>query len=282
MILELTFACGESSLSVSRFAVREAVSSLFTLSIRAHSASPTLDLEAIIGQPTGFRLASEIGPGGGGARSWTGVSGAFLIETGKGGGGTPVADVKGVARHDAAFGDGCAERWLGGDRAGRRTGAFETSAVDLRPGVVFSMSGHPHAELGESAELLVTEFALEGAPHEEAWQMSGRAVFADAPYHPPLTTPKPRVDGVQSATVVGPAGQEIHTDELGRVRVQFPWDREGKARTPRRRGPRPRAAGSGRGPSARTGSTPDHRSSARPPRAPATAPARAPPPPGAS
>jgi type VI secretion system secreted protein VgrG len=36
------------------------------------------------------------------------------------------------------------------------------------------------------------------------------------------------VVGVQSATVVGQAGQEIHTDEFGRVRVQFPWDREGK------------------------------------------------------
>ena len=32
---------------------------------------------------------------------------------------------------------------------------------------------------------------------------------------------------VESATVVGPAGEEIHTDEFGRVRVQFHWDREG-------------------------------------------------------
>jgi len=33
---------------------------------------------------------------------------------------------------------------------------------------------------------------------------------------------------VQSALVVGPKGEEIHTDEFGRVRVQFHWDREGK------------------------------------------------------
>ncbi len=33
----------------------------------------------------------------------------------------------------------------------------------------------------------------------------------------------------RSARVVGPAGQEIHTDEFGRVRVQFPWDREGQS-----------------------------------------------------
>jgi type VI secretion system secreted protein VgrG len=32
--------------------------------------------------------------------------------------------------------------------------------------------------------------------------------------------------GVESATVVGPAGDEIHTDEFGRVRVHFHWDRE--------------------------------------------------------
>jgi type VI secretion system secreted protein VgrG len=34
---------------------------------------------------------------------------------------------------------------------------------------------------------------------------------------------------VQTATIVGPSGEEIHTDEYGRVRVQFPWDREGKS-----------------------------------------------------
>jgi type VI secretion system secreted protein VgrG len=38
---------------------------------------------------------------------------------------------------------------------------------------------------------------------------------------------EPRIYGLQTAIVVGPAGQEIHTDEYGRVRVQFHWDREG-------------------------------------------------------
>ncbi|MDM5179464.1 type VI secretion system tip protein TssI/VgrG [Massilia sp. DJPM01] len=36
-----------------------------------------------------------------------------------------------------------------------------------------------------------------------------------------------KIHGIQSATVVGPAGEEIHTDEFGRVRVQFHWDRVG-------------------------------------------------------
>ncbi|MBD3895600.1 type VI secretion system tip protein VgrG, partial [Halomonas sp. ML-15] len=41
----------------------------------------------------------------------------------------------------------------------------------------------------------------------------------------PEPTPKPRVDGPQVAFVVGPEGEEIHCDEHGRVKVQFPWDR---------------------------------------------------------
>ena len=47
-------------------------------------------------------------------------------------------------------------------------------------------------------------------------------------FRPPRTTPKPLVHGPQTAVVVGPAGEEIHTDEFGRVKVQFHWDREGQ------------------------------------------------------
>lgn len=35
----------------------------------------------------------------------------------------------------------------------------------------------------------------------------------------------PVVDGPQTAVVVGPAGEEIYTDEYGRIKVQFHWDR---------------------------------------------------------
>ena len=47
-------------------------------------------------------------------------------------------------------------------------------------------------------------------------------------FGPARLTPKPFVQGIQTAVVVGPAGEEIYPDEYGRVKVQFHWDREGK------------------------------------------------------
>ncbi len=50
----------------------------------------------------------------------------------------------------------------------------------------------------------------------------------DMQYRPQRVTPLPVLSSVQTAMVVGPAGEEIYTDEYGRVKVQFHWDREGK------------------------------------------------------
>jgi type VI secretion system secreted protein VgrG len=150
----------------------------------------------------------------------------FLVEGGKGGD-TPAADDKGTARHEQKSGHDRADRALAGHRAGKVAVSFETNVVDLWPGRRFSMDQHPHGELDASKKLLVTEMMLEATPDGD-WHVSGSAVQSDVPYRPHKQTPKPKVRGVQTATVVGPAGQEIHTDEYGRVRVQFPWDREGK------------------------------------------------------
>ncbi|MDP2605717.1 MAG: type VI secretion system tip protein TssI/VgrG [Deltaproteobacteria bacterium] len=48
------------------------------------------------------------------------------------------------------------------------------------------------------------------------------------PYRPQRLTPKPVVQGTQTAIVVGPKGEEIFTDKYGRVKAQFHWDRDGK------------------------------------------------------
>jgi len=50
----------------------------------------------------------------------------------------------------------------------------------------------------------------------------------DVRFRPQRVTPKPNVQGCQTAVVTGPAGEEIHTDKYGCVKVQFHWDREGK------------------------------------------------------
>jgi type VI secretion system secreted protein VgrG len=50
----------------------------------------------------------------------------------------------------------------------------------------------------------------------------------DIPYRPARSTELPRAYGYESAVVVGPAGDEIYTDQYGRVKVQFFWDRKGK------------------------------------------------------
>ena len=49
-----------------------------------------------------------------------------------------------------------------------------------------------------------------------------------APYRPRRRIERPTIPGSQTAIVVGPAGEEIHVDKYGRVKVQFNWDRHGK------------------------------------------------------
>ncbi|AKT36386.1 type VI secretion system Vgr family protein [Chondromyces crocatus] len=149
--------------------------------------------------------------------------GAFLVE------GTSGGDVSaaGAARHDEKEGAALAARALEGERKSRVVVGFESSALTLSPGTIFSVAGHPHPVFGEGRTLLVTELSLSGAPGAE-WSVSGRAALATEPFRPARKTPRPRITGVQSAVVVGPEGQEIHTDDFGRVRVQFHWDREGQ------------------------------------------------------
>jgi type VI secretion system secreted protein VgrG len=47
-------------------------------------------------------------------------------------------------------------------------------------------------------------------------------------FRPERVTPRPVMQGPQTAVVVGPSGEEIYVDKYGRVKLQFFWDREGK------------------------------------------------------
>lgn len=46
-------------------------------------------------------------------------------------------------------------------------------------------------------------------------------------FRPPRLTPRPVIAGTHTAVVVGPIGEEVFADKYGRVKVRFPWDREG-------------------------------------------------------
>ncbi len=65
-------------------------------------------------------------------------------------------------------------------------------------------------------------------PGGASYHNSFTAIPARVPFRPERRTPKPVIQGPQTAIVVGPKGEEIHTDEYGRVKVQFHWDRYGK------------------------------------------------------
>lgn len=54
------------------------------------------------------------------------------------------------------------------------------------------------------------------------------AIPSVLPFRPSRVTPKPVINGTQTAVVVGPPGEEIFTDKYGRIKVQFHWDRIGK------------------------------------------------------
>jgi type VI secretion system secreted protein VgrG len=72
-----------------------------------------------------------------------------------------------------------------------------------------------------------TAYESSGNAATPGYQCRFTALESSVPYRAPRKTPKPVVQGPQTAVVVGPAGDEIFTDKYGRVKVQFHWDRYG-------------------------------------------------------
>jgi type VI secretion system secreted protein VgrG len=110
-----------------------------------------------------------------------------------------------------------------------------TNARGLTVGALMTLEDHPrhdqnvqHLIVGASYDLTFGDY--EALP--EAGGTSYRCSFAAIPssqqYRPKRMTPKPFVQGPQTAVVVGPGGEEIYTDKYGRIKVQFHWDRLGK------------------------------------------------------
>ncbi|EAO4011189.1 type VI secretion system tip protein VgrG [Salmonella enterica] len=104
----------------------------------------------------------------------------------------------------------------------------------LMTGYTFTLENYPTAEVNQEYLLMQTLlFVQDNAQHsgqDQHFTFSTR--FEMHPtrevFRPQRTVSKPHTKGPQSAIVTGPAGQEIWTDQYGRVKVQFGWDRYGK------------------------------------------------------
>ena len=104
------------------------------------------------------------------------------------------------------------------------------------PGHSFKLSLHHSCEDEKGKQYVLTSIthtASQPGPFSStslpaSYTNKFECIPRDSQYRPPRSTPQPMLASVQTAVIVGPAGEEIYTDEYGRVKVQFHWDREGK------------------------------------------------------
>ncbi|MGI4732248.1 MAG: type VI secretion system Vgr family protein [Janthinobacterium lividum] len=123
---------------------------------------------------------------------------------------------------------------LEASRAGRRLFTGTSQAAGLSCGTTLTVQNHPAARMN-ARYLVVSTFhsiASEsyrsgGEGKEEPFNVRVEAIPAETAFRSPATTPRPIVHGLESAMVTGPAGETIYTDEYGRVKVRFHWDRKG-------------------------------------------------------
>ena len=123
-------------------------------------------------------------------------------------------------------------------RAPAQVARGQTVSRRLETGCTFQLTGHAEPELnqdylllsvtheGYQPEALLFEQQNGGRTDRKPFRSVFQCMPSAVPYRPPRRTPRPVIPGPQTAIVVGPSGEEIHTDEHGRVKLQFHWDRE--------------------------------------------------------
>ncbi len=106
----------------------------------------------------------------------------------------------------------------------------ESTATQMTPGLAFELLDHPQDDLVGEYVLVGVEHlygSLAGGSAASPYRNRFECIPAKVPWRPERKRARPRLAGVQTATVVGPPGEEIFTDEHGRIKVQFHWDRGG-------------------------------------------------------
>ena len=112
----------------------------------------------------------------------------------------------------------------------------QANARGLSVGSLFELIDYPRQDQNREYLIVSATHEMEsdvyettsGSGSQEVYTCSFMALPSRQPYRPERITPKPVVQGPQTAVVVGPSGDEIYTDKYGRVKVQFHWDRNGK------------------------------------------------------
>ncbi len=139
-----------------------------------------------------------------------------------------VAGPRSVYEHPGGYsakarGDALSKQRVDGLRSQEKRFVGESDCRWLVPGHWFTLTGHDDASL--NIDWVVTSVTHE-ANHEQ-YRNRFEAIPKATPFRPMRSTPKPRMH-TQTALVVGKSGEEIWTDEYGRIKLQFPWDRDGK------------------------------------------------------
>ncbi|MGN6316969.1 type VI secretion system Vgr family protein [Trinickia sp.] len=104
----------------------------------------------------------------------------------------------------------------------------------LRVGYTFELTGYPQQAANREYVVVSCAFDIEdigdraGAGRAYRCEAEFELLPSNEPFRLARSMEKPRLSGPEKAIVVGPAGQEIWTDKLGRVKAQFAWDRHGK------------------------------------------------------
>lgn len=118
----------------------------------------------------------------------------------------------------------------------RHTTSLSATVRGFIPGYTFQLADHPSEETNR--QYLISGVHHQGrqpqSTEEEApvtdmagYEATVTALPKEVPFRAQFVTHKPRIAGAQTAIVVGPKGEELYTDEYGRVKVQFHWDPEG-------------------------------------------------------
>ncbi|WP_053157226.1 type VI secretion system tip protein TssI/VgrG [Pseudomonas sp. Pf153] len=123
-----------------------------------------------------------------------------------------------------ARGDALTKQRVDGLRSQQKRFVGESDCRWLIPGYWFTLAGHEDSTL--NIDWVVISVSHEAS--HDSYRNRFEAIPKTTTYRPARLTPKPRMH-TQTALVVGKAGEEIWTDEYGRIKLQFPWDRTGKS-----------------------------------------------------